>query len=646
VGCPGNRELVAIVVIILGGEDEGRLSPVGGRRSSLSMRPVHAPFVRRFSLSKMGRCSCRAGGRPLSGVGSLSTERTCVSPTRGAIFTPRPVVETMLDWVALPPGFEGAILDPACGIGDILVAAGERSSSRALLAGVDIDPASIQTARHRLASLGMPRVQLAIGDALSRGGDLEARFDFVVMNPPYVQWHAIEAPVRAALEGDGFLGVPLRGRPRHRDAQPNLYLYFVVLGIRALKPGGRLCALIPDEWLKAPRAASFRGWLAKEVVIRHIVRYPERARPFSGRRAGVQVQTSSMLLVCEQRMPQPGHQVNVTYQVDRNGVAPRLACAWTPGDCSSVSDSFVDLAADADRGGRLAGKGIPRMRLQSAWGSGPWPPVGGARSLGPGCPALKDIPGVKVVAGHQPPVKWLKWLELCPADLDDIDAGERRVLVPAVRDAAEIGFPRVVARRFWVFLPLEMKDEECARRVFPSVMRKMEARLRAAIEDERAIPVHWWLFPNRRNMRLLMENTVRLLVPRTASRVRASLDSVGVAFKGTNAAIVVTPEAPVRVELLFGLLNAAQTTAWALAHGRDYHGKRLVLEPSVLKEIPIPLVDRDHPEALRMEALARRVLAGEAGIEVLEGAWARIHRAAVDRGGSAPLGFSVGKAGR
>ena len=111
----------------------------------------------------------------------------------GAWYTPPALVDHVLDTVLDPvlagrPSGDGLrILDPACGDGRFLVAAGERVRRRfgrvpdGCLTGVDIDRAAVAVAA---AALG-PGADLRTGDALD-GAVPAGPFDVVVGNPPFL----------------------------------------------------------------------------------------------------------------------------------------------------------------------------------------------------------------------------------------------------------------------------------------------------------------------------------------------------------------------------------------------------------------------------------------------------------------------------
>ena len=156
------------------------------------------------------------------------------------------------------------ILDPACGSGNLLIAAARElvraGCSKAAIArgmhGVDIDPIAVSIARTRLAhflrltpaaSRQLSR-QVRVGDALFEK-NLQGAFDIVLGNPPFLN-QLIGATVvdrrRAHKLVQRFDGA-VRGYADMASA-------FLLLGAQALKPGGRMAMIEPISVLSAAHA--------------------------------------------------------------------------------------------------------------------------------------------------------------------------------------------------------------------------------------------------------------------------------------------------------------------------------------------------------------------------------------------------------
>ncbi len=108
----------------------------------------------------------------------------------GAWYTPAGLVEHLLDEVLEPllatrsAGEVVDVLDPACGDGRFLAAAGRRidaAGCRPRLVGAELDRNALRAARTLLGA----EAELLPGDALARRWG-RRRFDLVVGNPPFL----------------------------------------------------------------------------------------------------------------------------------------------------------------------------------------------------------------------------------------------------------------------------------------------------------------------------------------------------------------------------------------------------------------------------------------------------------------------------
>ncbi len=521
------------------------------------------------------------------------------------MFTPPTAVRLLLECAGLAPGFGGRILDPACGTGSILLGAGTRLGPHGTMVGIEQDPRLGRMARDNLRPWG-ERTTIRLGDALSMLDEVECRFDRVVANPPYVAWHRIDPAVRTRLEQGVYAGCPLRGRPRHSDQQPDLSLFFLVLGVHALKPGGRLAYLLPPEWLAAPRAAPLRKWLLDTVTLRYLIRFPAQVALFESR-GGRSVFTGAMILAADRKTPPEGHHVHV------------LDITCPPADLGHTLVETSEWIARSGHPGALPRAARSTRIPQDRWGARPWQIQIPAPPLAHTVP-LENAPGVRVIGGHQPRVAWLGWLTLEEADWEALPVEERRWLYPAILNASEIGFPLVrPSGRWWVFLPPELTDEAEVQALAPTLHRIMRARVDLA-RGSRARPARWWAFPNPRNLGLVQQAGPRLVVPRTCRTLRVSFDPVGHMIKGTNTLIMVDPGSPVSIHAWMGILNAPRLRAWADRECPDYHGVARRLEPAIVRRLPVPRIEDPRRQRLvrELDQQVREALAGAGNWEVVD----------------------------
>jgi hypothetical protein len=250
---------------------------------------------------------------------------------RGQVFTTPVLAERMLselgyvaEQLAKRPPSERTIIDPSCGAG-VLLGVAARELVRAgvdghacgeAIVGVDVDPFALHLAGMSLALQGVEQPRLDVThDALAhflapeQQGEL-GRYAFVIGNPPYVSYnHAaargvellarIKARERSLADVHGWNLHSAPGRRKKYPPKPNLYAFFLALGVALLAPGGRLAYLLPRTLLTEPDYDVVRHHLAHDVTIDAILQFD--AALFEG------VATSSLVLVCTKTPPPPSH---------------------------------------------------------------------------------------------------------------------------------------------------------------------------------------------------------------------------------------------------------------------------------------------------------------------------------------------------
>lgn len=138
--------------------------------------------------------------------------------------------------------------------------------ARTCIVGVDIDEQALVTAARALDLDGYAvGTTLVSGDALAldwqsafpsiiaRGG-----FDIVLANPPYIRQESLSS--KSNLE-------PFEVFDRVAD----LYVYFIELAHRLLRPRGRYCVIVPNKWMTVDYGRPLRSFLAREGTIDGVV---------------------------------------------------------------------------------------------------------------------------------------------------------------------------------------------------------------------------------------------------------------------------------------------------------------------------------------------------------------------------------------
>ncbi|RZU75505.1 type I restriction-modification system DNA methylase subunit [Micromonospora kangleipakensis] len=162
--------------------------------------------------------------------------------------------------VALAASEAETILDPACGIGTLLLAAAGRSVQELRGQEVNRTPARIASARLLLHARD---ARVTVSDSLRSDVYPGALFDAVVCNPPFADrsWGHDELAGDARWE----YGLPPRGEPE---------LAWVQHCLRHVKPGGRVAVLMPAAAASRRSGRRIRSNLLRAGVLRAVICLP------------------------------------------------------------------------------------------------------------------------------------------------------------------------------------------------------------------------------------------------------------------------------------------------------------------------------------------------------------------------------------
>jgi hypothetical protein len=218
--------------------------------------------------------------------------QACLARSRrrrtGVFYTPAPVARRLVD-LALAGRHSGTVapgvLDPACGSGVFLLAAAEHlrragwghADCLGAVRGLDVDAGAVAVARLALAwwawqaagdgddglfTLARRAVQLGDGLAGEAGPVSGGPVDAVVGNPPFLNQLQHDT-ARAALDRrrlhDRF-GTAARG-------YVDTAALFLLAGLDAVAPGGRVVLVQPESTLVASHATALRGAVAERAVL-------------------------------------------------------------------------------------------------------------------------------------------------------------------------------------------------------------------------------------------------------------------------------------------------------------------------------------------------------------------------------------------
>ena len=214
--------------------------------------------------------------------------------TAGEHFTPREVIQLMVDIIFLPDGdrlTESApiikIYDPACGTGGMLSIAEEyitdlNKAAKAIPYGQELNPESYAICNSDMLIKGQDTSKIINDNTLNKDGLQAEKFDYMLCNPPFgVEWKKVEKDVKDEHAFKGHAGRFGAGLPRINDGS----LLFLQHMISKMKPlnekdskGTRLCIVFNGSPLFTGGAGSgesnIRKWIIENDWLEGIIALP------------------------------------------------------------------------------------------------------------------------------------------------------------------------------------------------------------------------------------------------------------------------------------------------------------------------------------------------------------------------------------
>ncbi len=269
------RELVATCLALIG-QDDGGLS--AAERTLADTASVSTP--RRRGIEEL-RQAILLGSDPL-GEAFTSIRSAAVRRAAGAVYTPGPIVRSMMTWLA-SQGAPTRIVDPGAGSGRFILAAG-KAFPRAQLVAVEMDPMAALMLRANLSAHGWTdRATVLVKDY--RKVELPGCVGMTafVGNPPYVRHHDI------AEEWKAWYATTFADFGIKASALAGLHLHFF-LQTRLLAQAGDVGAFITSaEWMDVNYGSALRRLLLDELggVALHVLEPTVEAFPGTATTAAI-----------------------------------------------------------------------------------------------------------------------------------------------------------------------------------------------------------------------------------------------------------------------------------------------------------------------------------------------------------------------
>jgi type I restriction enzyme M protein len=211
--------------------------------------------------------------------------------TAGEHFTPREVIKLMVNLLIAPDADTVAgegqvinILDPACGTGGMLTAAGDHIKSinptaEVYLFGQEVNPESWAVCESEML-MRTQRGHVHFGNSFSDDGYPGRKFDYMLANPPFgVEWRKVKEEVEAEAElgNAGRFGA---GLPRINDGS-FLFLQHMISKMEPIEgKGARLAIVFNGSPLFTGAAESgesrIRQWIMENDWLEGIVALPDQ----------------------------------------------------------------------------------------------------------------------------------------------------------------------------------------------------------------------------------------------------------------------------------------------------------------------------------------------------------------------------------
>lgn len=244
------------------------------------LRAAEHRLVRRapnLPAPKLGRlrAQIRAGEDPLGEMFSRLRSPQA-RRSQGATYTPRAIVDAMIEWAMMQSSPPQRIVDPGCGSGRFLIAAA-KAFPKARLIAIDTDPLATLMMRANATVLGfVERLAIEACDYRALAMPAIGGPTLFIGNPPYVRHHDI-SPKWKSWFGDatrrlGFTASGLAG----------LHVHFFVKTRQLARPDDYGAFITAAEWLDVNYGSVLRQMLADGLggTALHVI--DPKAMPFAG----------------------------------------------------------------------------------------------------------------------------------------------------------------------------------------------------------------------------------------------------------------------------------------------------------------------------------------------------------------------------
>ncbi|MDR2684612.1 MAG: SAM-dependent methyltransferase, partial [Prevotellaceae bacterium] len=153
------------------------------------------------------------------------------------------------------------------------------------------------------------------------------RFDYVIGNPPYIGINECSTQKvdfvekmkdkhNFSISWENIYGINFK-REKKYPPKPNLYAFFIALGLALLKDNGKMCYVIPQTLLTETDYDVLRYYLSKNTTIEKLITFKNNLFVGRGFKQKKNVATSSLIIVVKKALPTENHKVKIVNYTDK-----------------------------------------------------------------------------------------------------------------------------------------------------------------------------------------------------------------------------------------------------------------------------------------------------------------------------------------
>jgi len=381
------------------------------------------------------------------------------------------------------------------------------------------------------------------------------QFNLVIGNPPYIPWNKIGL-YRSKFETGNYLGCSFDFRPSHEDAQPNLYLFFIILSLNFLTEDGKIGFILPNEWLYHEKAKMVRKFLIEQNKDIEIQLFSPKTKLF--RSSSSRIGTNSLLLFVNENNSDPMIKFTKLDLTESNQILPGKASVSNLKKFISIPWIYIEDEINEVKNLILFNKNLVK---------------------------LSDSNYFLVKSGFQPPInEALSNFTLSEEEMNTYPENEKKNIYPVIINSSEIKEYFLETQvNYWIILNKQYESEEEFNKNSPNLYSWINNRIKNKEREK------WWEFPNVRNLNIYMNEVPKIISPRVSSFNRFALDFNKTIIKGTNSIII---SKKLSYFFLLGIMNSKLANFWYQNFGFSYHGDASrKYEPAKLKEYFIPIIN-------------------------------------------------------